>query len=93
MLNDLNKGGMYDLQLNARMVVPDQVQLSTPQHCEAMKPLSKADYDKSKQWFWNFKEVVNFVEAKVPVVEPLNRAETEKRHPSAIKKEVKTAKA
>lgn len=87
MLNDLNKGGMYDLQLKARLIIPDQIQLSTPTNCEDMKPLSKADFDKCKQWFWNFKEVINGLETRGPAVEPLNAAETEKRHPSPKKKQ------
>ncbi len=88
MANDLNKGEMHDLHVKAKLVMPDQIQLNTPLNCEAMKPLSKADFDKCKQWFWDFNEVINVLEAKVPAVEPLNAAETEKRYPSPkMKKE------
>jgi len=31
-----------------------------------MKPLSKADFDKFKKWFRDFKAVINVLEAKVP---------------------------
>jgi wyosine [tRNA(Phe)-imidazoG37] synthetase (radical SAM superfamily) len=92
MLNDLNKNGMYDLQLKAKLIIPDQIQLNTPRHCDEMKPLSKADWEKSKQWFWNFKEVISVLEAKVPTVQPLNAVDTEKRHPSPKTKEEKASK-
>ncbi|GEM_PF-82834 len=92
MLNDLNKGEIGDLQFKARLILPDQIQLSTPLHCEAMKPLSKADFEKCKQWFWNFKEVISVFDAKVPAVEPLNAADTEKRHPTAKKEEEEVSK-
>ncbi len=87
MLSDLNKGGMYDLQLKARLVMPDQVQLNTPLRPSTLKPLAKADFDKCKQWFWDFKEVVNVYNAAAPSVEPLNAAETEKRHRTARKEQ------
>lgn len=81
MLNDINKVDMYDLQLKTRLMMPDHVHLNTPMRSDAMKPLSKADFDNCKQWFWNFNGVVNVFESKAPVVAPLNAEETERRHP------------
>ena len=81
-LNDINKVNMYDLQLKARLILPDQIQLTTPQNCDAMKPLSKADWDKCKQWFWNFNDVVTVYDDKPVAVEPINVEETEKRRPT-----------
>lgn len=82
MLNDQNKGGMYDLQVKTRLMMPDLVHLNTPKRSDAMPPLNKTEFDKCKQWFWNFKEVINVFDAKAPVIEPLNVEETEKRHPT-----------
>ena len=84
MLSDLNKGTIYELYCKAKLLMPDQVQLNTPMRPCATKPLPKAEFDACKQWFWNFKEVVNVYESKVPEVAPLDAKETELRHPRKV---------
>ncbi len=85
MLSDLNKGAIYELHLKAKLLMPDQVQLNTPMRPCSVKPLHRAEFDTCKQWFWNFKEVVNVYESKVTEVEPLDAKETELRHPRKTK--------
>ena len=83
MLSDLNKGAIYDLQYKARLLLPDQIQLNTPLRPCAVKPLPRAEFDTCKQWFWNFKDIINVYDAIVPEVEPLDAKEAELRHPDS----------
>lgn len=82
MLSDLNKGAIYDLQLKARLLLPDQIQLNTPLRPCAVKPLPPSEFATCKQWLWNFKDVINVYDAKIPEVEPLDVEETELRRPT-----------
>ena len=82
MLNDMNKGSGYKLQMNARFALPDQVQLNTPLRPCAIKPLPAAELEVlRKNWFWD-RETLTVYAAKRPEVSPLDLEETEKRHPT-----------
>jgi wyosine [tRNA(Phe)-imidazoG37] synthetase (radical SAM superfamily) len=87
MLNDMNKGSGYKLQMNARYPLPDQVQLNTPLRPCAIKPLPVAELETlRKSWFWDHKTLTVY-EAKRPEVSPMDVEETEKRHPTKPKVE------
>ncbi len=87
MLNDMNKGSGYNLQMNARFAMPDQVQLNTPLRPCAVKPLPAAELETlRKTWFWNHKTFTVY-EAKRPEVVPMDVEETERRHPTRPRSE------
>lgn len=82
MLTGMNKGNGYNLQMNARFAMPDQVQLNTPLRPCAVKPLPAAEIENlRKTWFWNHKALTVY-EAKRPEVNPIDVEETELRHPT-----------
>jgi len=82
MVTDMNKGNGYNLQMNARFAMPDQVQLNTPLRPCAVKPLPAAELENlRKTWFWNHKALTVY-EAKRPEVTPMDVEETERRHPT-----------
>jgi wyosine [tRNA(Phe)-imidazoG37] synthetase (radical SAM superfamily) len=82
MLTELNKGNLYNLQMNARFAMPDQVQLNTPLRPCAIKPLPAAELENlRKSWFYG-QNTVTVYEAKRPEVTPVDAEETEQRHPT-----------
>jgi len=82
MLNDMNKGSGYKLQMNARFALPDQVQLNTPLRPCAIKPLPAAELEIfRKNWFWD-RNTLTVYAAKRPEVSPMDVEETEIRHPT-----------
>jgi wyosine [tRNA(Phe)-imidazoG37] synthetase (radical SAM superfamily) len=79
MLTEMNKGNLYNLQMNARFALPDQVQLNTPLRPCAVKPLPAAELETlRKSWFYG-QNTLSVYEAKRPEVTPLDVEETDLR--------------
>ncbi len=87
MLTDMNKGKGYALQMNARFVLPDQIQLNTPLRPCAIKPVPAAEIENlRKNWFWD-RNTLTVYAAKRPEVSPMDIEETERRHPTKPRSE------
>lgn len=85
MLTDTNKGQVFQLNYNARMMMPHQVQLNTPRRpcsCRALPDKEMAELGKT--WFWNQQNVLLASQTNRPQVTPLDEEETELRHPTRV---------
>ncbi len=78
MFIDMNKGYAKEIAELAKELEPDEVQINTPLRPCAVKPLSRIEIDKIKEYFSHFK-ISSVYEATRPEVHPLDLGEVRKR--------------
>jgi len=79
MFIDANKAYAEETAKLARGFEPDEIQLNTPLRPCKIKPLGKEEFERIKDVFGGFENVLSVYDAKKPRVEPLDIEEVHKR--------------
>jgi len=79
MFIDINRDYAGEMAEIARVLEPDEIQINTPLRPCAVKPLSRAEIERIKEFFSAFRNVLSVYDAEKPEVKPIDIEEVRKR--------------